>query len=410
MKSIHIYILCILLLLVILFAVEYSLPKSFIWRPTFAHTDYQPFGCAIFDDVVSTSLPQGYEVCNETFYQIKNREPKGIGEETSPNILAIAQELKLTQVDREALFAMVSSGSKAVLVASSFNRLLQDTLGFKTSSLLFDINYLKRYISGNREIGLETIHWCDTASVYPPAQYTFLPHLLEAYFYDCDSLNTTLSKDSYPMAITQKMGQGEITLVSTPLLFTNYGMLDNENAAYLFRLLSRLKDAPTVRVVSYETASMGVEEIQTPFRYILEQPPLRWALYTTMLTLLLFVLFSMRRQQRAIPVIRKPQNKSLEFTELIGTLYHQKGNTCDLVHKKYIYFADTLRRTIRVDVEETQDESELAERIAHHTGIEKNKIEWTLRRVLPVVRGEKMVLENEMKNLIDELNEIIKHL
>lgn len=41
----------------------------------------------------------------------------------------------------------------------------------------------------------------------------------------------------------------------------------------------------------------------------------------------------------------------MEFTELIGTLYFQKKDHADLVHKKYIYFAEELRREIQVDVE-----------------------------------------------------------
>ena len=124
-----------------------------------------------------------------------------------------------------------------------------------------------------------------------------------------------------PVALSRPVGSGEIVLVTTPLLFTNYGMLDGDNAAYLFRLLSHLKGLPVVRTEAY---GVGAQVEVSPFRYFLSQRPLRWALYLTMLVLVLFMVFTARRRQRAIPVIREPANRNLEFAELIGTLYYQR--------------------------------------------------------------------------------------
>ncbi|MBF0828428.1 DUF4350 domain-containing protein, partial [Muribacter muris] len=42
------------------------------------------------------------------------------------------------------------------------------------------------------------------------------------------------------MAMVRPWGKGEIMLVSTPLLFTNYGVLDGNNVNYIFRLLSQM--------------------------------------------------------------------------------------------------------------------------------------------------------------------------
>ena len=79
-------------------------------------------------------------------------------------------------------------------------------------------------------------------------------------------------------------------------------MLDGDNAAYLFRLLSHLKGLPVVRTEAY---GAGAQVEVSPFRYFLSQRPLRWALYLTMLVLVLFMVFTARRRQRAIPVIRE---------------------------------------------------------------------------------------------------------
>lgn len=418
MKGSRLYILVIGIFLLLMFVVEYNLPKQFVWRATFLQKDHQPFGCAVFDDVVSASLPVDYEVIDKTFYQLKNSDDKE--EEFTYNILSISEYLKLAKLDVEALLDIAANGSKIMLVASSFSDELMDTLAFNYSYGYYDIRKLKNYAA--TYFKRDTIYWTDTTH-YPAANFTFYPHLSYSHFYKYNPLNTTLARkeveyaktDSthlnkthqWSVAITQPIGEGEITLVSTPYMFTNYGMLDQGNAAYLFRLLSRLKDAPVVRTEAYGPTK---GESQTPFRYLLSQPPLRWGLYMTFIVLLLFVVFTARRKQRVIPVVSKPKNKSLEFTELIGTLYFQKKNHSDLLRKKYIYFAETLRRTIQVNVEDEENDSEPAERIAQKTGMEKEQIESTLRKIHLVVRKEREINEADMKYLIDEMNRIINHL
>lgn len=71
MKGSRWFILSIVAFLLILFAVEYHLPKKFVWSPTFGHYDVQPFGCAVFDSLLSSSLPNGYALSKKTFYQLE---------------------------------------------------------------------------------------------------------------------------------------------------------------------------------------------------------------------------------------------------------------------------------------------------------------------------------------------------
>ena len=211
-----------------------------------------------------------------------------------------------------------------------------------------------------------------------------------------------------PVAMSYQWGKGEVILASTPLLFTNYGVLDGKNATYLFRLLSQMGKLPIVRTEAYMEQTAQVQ--MSPFRYFLSQRPLRWALYLTMLAILLFMLFTARRRQRAIPVIYRPENKSLEFTELIGTLYFQKKDHADLVRKKYMYFAEELRREIQVDVEDVADDERSFDRIAQKTGMSAEEIGKFIRTVRPVIYGGQTITAEQMKQFIDKMNEIIDHI
>ena len=231
------------------------------------------------------------------------------------------------------------------------------------------------------------------------------------YEVEVDSVSTESEQDTLryvPVAMTCPVGKGEVILVSTPLIFTNYGILDGNNSAYIFRLLSQMGEFPVVRTEGYvkETAEMQ----QSPFRYLLSRQPLRWALYLTMIAILLFMIFTARRRQRVIPVIREPENKSLEFTELIGTLYYQKKDHADLVHKKFIYFAEELRREIQVDIEEVADDERSFRRIAQKTGMDAEEIGTFVREVRPVIYGGRVISAEQMKLYIDKMSEIINYI
>ena len=71
MKGSRWFIIFIVAFLLVMFAVEYHLPKKFVWTPTFSHYDEQPLGCAVFDSLLSSSLPNGYSISKETFYQME---------------------------------------------------------------------------------------------------------------------------------------------------------------------------------------------------------------------------------------------------------------------------------------------------------------------------------------------------
>lgn len=423
MKGSHWFIIGILAFLVLMFAVEYHLPKKFVWNPTFSHYDHQPFGCAVFDSLLSSSLPLGYSISKKSFYQMEQEDTT-----KCRGILAVAKDLSLTDVDVESLLKLAERGNKIMLASSSFGKHLEDTLQFNCPYSYFSVAQLRRNINEYGFMQRDSIYWVGDSAVYPRQTFYFYQQFSGSYFWGKSLDGKVLSHSKIeanqfryqtdsippdsiccpPVAISLTRGKGEIILVSTPLFFTNYGVLDGDNANYIFRLLSQMKELPIVRTEGYIKST--AQEQQSPFRYLLSQRPLRWALYLTMIAILLFMIFTARRRQRAIPVVRNPENKSLEFTELIGTLYFQKKDHVDLVRKKFTYFAEVLRREIQVDIEEMADDERSFYRIAQKTGMDIEEIRHFILDVRPVATGRYEVSEEEMKQYIDKMNEIINHI
>ena len=405
MKGSRWFIIFIVAFLLVMFAVEYHLPKKFVWTPTFSHYDEQPLGCAVFDSLLYSSLPNGYSISKETFYQMEGDTT----DNGNKGILVIANNLSMVEADVNALLKMAKRGNKIMLVSNNYPKYLEDTLRFYCTYSHFSAAAFKKYASSI--FRKDSIYWI-ADSVYSRQLYRCYPQFCNSYFRSYDSLpvRKLAEKDmgSGALAIVRPWGKGEIILVSTPLLFTNYGVLDGNNANYIFRLLSQMGELPIVRSEGYMKATAQVQ--QSPFRYLLAHQPLRWALYLTMITILLFMIFTAKRRQRAIPVVREPANKSLEFTELIGTLYFQKKDHVDLIRKKFAYLAEVLRREIQVDIEEVADDKRSFERIARKTGMDAEDIAKFIHEVRPVLYGGRTIDSEQMKVFIDKMNEIINHI
>ena len=142
MKGNHLFIICIAIFLLLMFAIECRLPKKFVWAPSFSHYDKQPFGCAVFDSLLSTSLPKGYSLSRKTFYELEQEDTI-----SRRGILVATNNLSLTDVDVEAILKIAKRGNKIMLVSNSFNRNLEDTLDFNSSYSYFSPALLKKICS-----------------------------------------------------------------------------------------------------------------------------------------------------------------------------------------------------------------------------------------------------------------------
>ena len=219
----------------------------------------------------------------------------------------------------------------------------------------------------------------------------------------------TFAIKKVPTAVSVPYGKGEVIFVSSPLLFTNYGMLEGNTFVYIFRLMSYLADLPVYRTEAYvKTDAMLVAE-QSPFREFIKRPPLRWALYLALLGVVLFMIFTARRRQRVIPIMSKPANRSLEFIQLIGTLYYQRKDHVDLVRKKFKLFAEELRKTAGVDISDVNTDDREYLLLAEKTGMNSDRLKKVIRQIRLVLHSEGNISVEEMRSLIDAMDTIVRH-
>lgn len=410
MKPNRWFVVSIVVFLVLLFILEMQLPKNFSWTPTFRHTDKQPFGSCLFDSLLSSTMPKGYTVTDSSLYQLAkdSLQPRGI--------LVVADEMNLIPAEVNAIFSMANNGSHVMLVAHGVGDFMCNRLGIRIWGYgnSFD---LQNFVKYNKE--RESFEWVSEENGYKPRRFmVFKPLITRKFNFETDSLDNvirpcldqqaTLRHDA--VSATFRQGKGYITFCSLPLLFTNYGIVDQDNATFSLRLLTLMKDLPVVRTEAY-CPQTSDEVQQSPLRYAISQPPLRWALYTLMVGALLFLIFEGRRRQRVIPIEKAPENHSLEFIHLVGSLYYHSRERRSLVVRKWTYFAEELRRNIHLDVTDASEDDVTLPTLARLTTIDEQEIRTLILQLRLLANAEETeISKKQMKQYIDQMNWIIKNI
>lgn len=457
MKSSRNFLFAMLVLFVLFCLLQVNLPKKFVWSPTFSHVDKQPLGCFVFDSVLTQSLPNGYHVTKKTFFQLDQEHAK-----EKISVLMVVDQQDLKQLDVKYLCNIARRGGKVMVVASSSfddgrnaDTVVVDELErtFKVrieDGMYFSLRGILAGLKAHDNDMYDTIYWNNRETMYAAQPYRMFYNMVggtlfvdsvpkvkrlaytlstAGYDYKYDSLyvgdftrfDTIVDKkerieriDTFaikkiPVAVSVPYGKGEVIFVSSPLLFTNYGMLEGNTSVYIFRLMSYLADLPVYRTEAYvKTDAMLVAE-QSPFREFIKRPPLRWALYLALLGVALFMIFTARRRQRVIPIMSKPANRSLEFIQLIGTLYYQRKDHVDLVRKKFKLFAEELRKTAGVDISDVNTDDREYLFLAEKTGMNSDRLKKVIRQIRLVLHSEGNISVEEMRSLIDAMDTIVRH-
>uniref|UniRef100_UPI004029DE3A DUF4350 domain-containing protein n=1 Tax=Segatella hominis TaxID=2518605 RepID=UPI004029DE3A len=457
MKSSRNFLFAMLVLFVLFCLLQVNLPKKFVWAPTFSHVDKQPLGCFVFDSVLTQSLPNGYHVTKKTFFQLDQEHAK-----EKISVLMVVDQQDLKQLDVKYLCNIARRGGKVMVVASSSfddgrnaDTVVVDELErtFKVKiedGLYFSLRGILAGLKAHDNDMYDTIYWNNRETMYAAQSYRMFYNMVggtlfvdsvpkvkrlaytlstAGYDYRHDSLYVgdftsfdtivdekerieridTFAIKKVPVAVSVPYGKGEVIFVSSPLLFTNYGMLEGNTSVYIFRLMSYLADLPVYRTEAYvKTDAMLVAE-QSPFREFIKRPPLRWALYLALLGVVLFMIFTARRRQRVIPIMSKPANRSLEFIQLIGTLYYQRKDHVDLVRKKFKLFAEELRKTAGVDISDVNTDDREYLLLAEKTGMNSDRLKKVIRQIRLVLHSEGNISVEEMRSLIDAMDTIVRH-
>jgi hypothetical protein len=343
-KAYKISLALLVLLLVFLTWLEANEPQEINWSPSYAALDKIPLGTKVlFENLKQQDLD--LQEVNIPPYEFLNDST------ISGTYFFLNNSLGFDDPELKRILTWVAKGNTAFFIAENFSQNLLDTLNLKMETLV-----PKKGISSKPFLNLKD-----------PALESNRPFLFDKVtnqdvFIIPDSLPkdvlgvTQLQQDSAKITapkinfLRDTLGKGMVYLHSTPKAFSNYFLLQDNNAAYAEKVLAYL---PTQQPVFWDHYyKTGKSFYTSPLFVILNSKPLRWAYYFVIIGSLLFIIFEGKRKQRSIPVIKPLQNQTLDFTRTIAGLYLDRADYKSIASKKIALFLEYVRSQYRVATNE----------------------------------------------------------
>lgn len=370
MKDFKIYLIIASILLALYLTAQFNRPKATDWTVTLQSTDKMPFGTYILHNLIGDIFPganflsfrePAYNVVTD--HHLKNS-----------TYIVIANRVNLNEYDYDKVVQFVKAGSDVLISASDFGSTLKKKLKIETG-----------YESSKND----AIRLGFTSKSVSINKYAVDHDCTNGYFTSFDSVKfIVLGQNEFQHSnfIKIGMGRGSLYLNASPLMFSNYSLLQDQGAVYVPAVLSYLHISKNLIWDDYY--SQGRKENSSSFRVFLANPLLRNALYISFSALLLYVLYQMKRRQRIIPIIEPLHNTTLDFVNVVGQVYYEQRDNRNIAQKKAAYFLEHLRT--KYNLKTTVLNEEFGEALAHKSGVETTLIKDLLIQVSSMRSGAKV--------------------
>ena len=412
MKQHRIYLIVLFITIIGFILIEIYKPKPVDWAPTFSNKDKIPYGCELLYKVLPNIFPN--QKISDEKVPIFSKKRK-VKLPPKSNYLYVFSYFRVDSLSLVKLLDYVQKGNSVFIASENFFG-LDDTLHFQTS-------YLKD-LTINDSASINFVN----PFIKKSSDYKYQNQAADTYFEIKDSTKfresfTVLGKNSkgFPNFIRVNFGKGMFFLNTVPMAFTNFYMVKNDNADYAFKALSYLPEQPifwdeyvnkmsigkSIKSISKSREAKGEEDIQeSPFKFIVSQPALKWAYFITLFTLLIYLVFEGKRRQRIIPIMETPKNTSLQFVETIGSLYYNQKDHKSIAEKKITHFLAYIRTKFYLKT--TEIDQEFKSDLSNKTGISLQEIN-DLFDYISFVQNNNYIAESQLIILNEQIENFYRN-
>jgi len=344
-----IYIALAGLLIALFVVLEYNKPRKINWFPSYDRSHTIPMGTRVFNEQLEVFYGDRIKNIQIPPYQFLKQQPDAQGIYVFAN-----QTLTLGEEEFEMLMEWVASGNTLWIAANTIEEKLTDTLGIESKQVT---NYAT--LKAEYRLSLSNPVFKDV----PEAVYdrgstiSYFSTEKENDSLEIQSLGKiTVKADSsaYENIVQSAFGNGKIILSHFPEAFTNYFILKEPNDQYTSGLLAYFRDHSTIYIDNYYKA--GKKIYSSPLYLLLSTRELKWAYYTALIALLIFIIFEGKRKQRSIPVVLPLKNQSLNFVKTIANMYFEKKDHKAIAIYRIKYLLESLRRKNMLNYADTDEE------------------------------------------------------
>lgn len=442
----------------------FTMHVPYVWVPTFEHKSKEPLGCAMFDSLMSASLPQGYEVKSDVPKDLDPSTDALLYCKVSLGDFQTKYENKSQEIARgRQIMNFVARGGHVIVATANINNYSYDSSkdsllivygleahynqnviveGHKIRVREFpktkDGTYVDHRIdshhtqseldrmSGNNNYrqhlyGLvqrmkddkqakDTLTWVDGNEAFEVSPLlTVDPNLWNL----CTTKHRVLMtykfdgwhKEAVAFQARYTSG-GSITFVATPLLFTNYAVMDPSARQLTQRLIAPVKDLHLVRIEGRNKPSeKELIAKKDDFSFIRRHQSLKYAMYVFLTALILAFINYSRRRMRAIPLPPVEKNVTLDFARFMGTFHYRRHDYKQVLLSQYQTMLHQLGEVTIKDVDRMTS-SELKDLIVDKTQLPPGDVGMLTRVVLKLQNTDETLTQEDMMKLLDVIRQI----
>lgn len=383
MKSKILNHLLIVLSATIVIAAGYYFSKRDSWDKKYSSTEKNPYDTYII-----------HELLFSKFNSKSNRDFKSIADSSLKDFyqsgltyVCIGRQVFLDSADQASMLSFVGQGNTAFISTDYLPYFLNDFQFTKETTYQDDQNqevFIDQFPTTESSVLKVKPEGFKDSLNFPNVNNNQV--ILDTYSYleSNYGLNERVNVLGYVNTnhinfFSYNYGKGKFIIHTTPQMFTNYALSREENLAYAEFVFSHLDPKTGIfwdelnktYHFKYNQQNNQIDE-ESPLRYILSQPSLRYAWYLSLGLLILYMIFAGKRRQRPIPVLEKLQNTSLEFIKTVGKLYYAERDHRGICMHKMKLYNNFLRARYSINANTITDE--LKERIAIVSGVSQENI------------------------------------
>ena len=386
------------------------------WSITFSPTSSSPFGTKVLCNAISDACPG-----SDTLRIVELpdfAEARYIHE----NLLYVTNGKFDVKENMDVIKYRVSYGYSTVIAANDFGPFFSGkSQPFRLEEFIKDIRDGKKDFNlysdrsrGNYRLPEEMCH--SEIEESPSGSDIF-------HGYQKDVIQSFRGENSYGKKYENYSGPASVTLISIPLLFTNYGVTSYKNMELVIDLLNDAAAENCVKwTACFEKENSKTENLYTSYGKktyespIYHEPEHDYEFPESLRNLLIialfivFLLFCARRRQRIIPYLPEPTNLSVEFAKQVSLNYYWKKEYTVILQKKYVIFKDILREKTHINLNDLEKWDENIEALEKITGMEGCNLSKFFYRLQHIQKKNISVDKEEMMKKIDKMNLIISKL
>lgn len=372
------FLLCAVLLLVS--CGEKPLKKKTNWKDDFAELSKNPYSLYLAYKSLPLLFPgatvekQSASARIKTLgYRLRNRPGTSL-------IMLVGNSITFNDDEIDSLLSYAEAGHQVMVAVSRID-----------AELLTRLNVRKSYNSLKGDDTVQQFYLSEPGGASKVFSCKYRPgHALHGAFdprqaggYRFHTLGT--NGDGKPDCIVFSVGKGKLFLHATPVVFSNYFLLQQHNRRYLELLFGNI--AEPVNHIYFWSFNARTKSF-SDWGVIWNNKATRLALLLALFALGVYIIFEMKRRQRIIPIIAPLENTSVAFVETIGRLYYNKKDHGNLAAKIVQHFLDFVRSNYYLNTNILDEE--FTRNLAAKSGRSLAESDTLVRQIKEIQEGHKV--------------------